>query len=161
MQEKKDFSAAFEAWKNKDLNLDIQVLGNETMIQLFSFEKSNSNLMGLDGNPISQTHGKEVYNLAKVVLLGHSVKDNPVQVGDLVSLPDEMLEAIPDGNRGFIQSGPNAGTPNAWIPLGKLLPFIYLKEKLGQPTNDLLFIVPISWIKVIHNNVQIQPEEQN
>lgn len=159
MQEKKDFSAAFEAWKNKDLNLDIQVLGNETMIQLFSFEKSNSNLMGLDGNPISQTHGKEVYNLAKVVLLGHSVKDNPVQVGDLISLPDEMLEAIPDGSRGFDQQ---TGQPKAgYIPLGKLLPFIYLKEKLGQSVNDLLFIVPISWIKVIHNNVQIQPEEQN
>lgn len=159
MQEKKDFSAAFEAWKNQDLNLDIQVLGNETMIQLFSFEKSNSNLMGLDGNPISQTHGKEVYNLANVVLLGHSVKDNPVQVGDLVSLPDEMLEAIPDGSKGFEQT---TGQPKAgYIPLGKLLPFIYLKEKLGQPTNDLLFIVPISWIKVIHNNVQIQPEEQN
>jgi hypothetical protein len=121
------------------------------MIQFFSFEKTNSNLITLDGNPVSKSYGKEVYNVAKVVLLGTGVKDSPVQVGDIVSVPDEMLEAIPDGSRGFKDVQGVAEPKAGYIPLGKIMPFIYLKDKLGKPTNDLLFIIPISWIKVIHN----------
>lgn len=140
-------------WVNKERNLDITIVGNEVLIELFSIETKSSPLTDLDGALLSEKYGREVFNLAKIVEIGTDCKA-PLTTGMIVSLPDEMLEPIPDGSQGFNQV---TGEPKAgYLALGKLIPFSYLKDKIGTPKNELLFIVPSSWIKVIHNNVFVQ-----
>lgn len=129
--------------------LDIELLGNEVMIKLFAYEKVKFDLMSIDGELLSDKYGKEVFNIGKVLKVGTSAKDKDLKEGDIVSLLDSVFDPIPNGSRGFTNEGePKAG----YIALGNLLPNIYLVDKIKEPKNDLIFILPYSNVKVKHLN---------
>jgi len=137
---------------------DITILGNNVGVQVFFYEHTgNSNLTDLEGKLLSERYGKEIFNVAKILGVGHDYK-GPLQPGDIVSLLDESLDPIPDPSGGFKPDGtPNAG----YLPLGRLLPFTYLKEKLARPKQDLIFILSPAWISVRHDNGLTFPTEVN
>jgi len=131
----------------------IELLGNDVLLQMFFVEhESSNNLVSIEGELLSAKYGKEVFNVFKVIKIGNDVKSN-LKEGDIVSIPDEMLDPVPDGSRGFTNEGaPKAG----YLSLGKLLPFMFLEEKIVEPTkNSLLFLIPSSWIKIKYNDVQV------
>ena len=145
-------------WINQTPNLNLKVLTNDVIIQLFAFEhKANNNLTSLDGELLSEKYGKEVFNVAKVITVGKDV--TAVSVGDIVSLSDDLLEPITDLSRGTNNEGvPKAGL----IALGKLMPFMYLKDKLTTPKNDLLFLIPTSLVKILHTDpTSLLPQTDN
>ena len=131
----------------------IELLGSDVLLQMFYVEhEAQNSLVSLEGELLSAKYGKEVFNVFKVIKVGNDVKIQ-IQEGDIVSIPDEMLDPIPDGSRGFTNEGqPKAG----YMSLGKILPFVFLEEKLTEPQKtSLLFLLPSSWVKIKYNDVQI------
>jgi hypothetical protein len=146
-----DLQTNYQNWietTNTDFD-NVEILGNNIAIQVFFFEhEANNNLTDLEGNLLSKKYGKEIFNVAKVLKTGTDYS-GPLKPNDIVSLLDESLDPIADPSQGFQPDGtPNAG----YVPLGRLLPFTYLKNKLTQPKQDLYFIISPAWISVRHLN---------
>lgn len=145
-----------EQWVN-DTSLtqelvNMELLGNELLLHTFTIEHEEGQLVDLEGKSLSQKYGREVFNLFKVVSIGKESKLD-VQINDIVSLPDELLEPIPDGSKGFTTEGqPKAG----YLPLGKMIPYLFIKDKLADShKNMLLFIIPSSWIKIKYKDAKV------
>ena len=147
-----DLHDKFQSWatSQKDELEGVDVLGNNIAIQFFCYEHNdNTGLTDLEGNLLAEKYGKEIFNVCKVLTLGEDYK-GPLKVGDLVSLLDESLDPIADPSQGFKPDGsPNAG----YVPLGRLVPFTYIVNKLSQPKQDLIFIISPAWISVRHKNL--------
>lgn len=149
---REDYLTWLEKGLDEQLN-NITLLGNTILIEMYSYDhKVKNDLIDLNNNLLSEKYGKEVFNLAKVLKTGVDY-NGPVKRGDIVSLIDEMLEPIPDGSKGWAPDGePKAG----YMPLGKMIHYTYLYNKLIATKQPLMFIIPTSWITVINN----KPEEQ-
>lgn len=130
---------------------NIEVLGNEVIIELFTYDHSTKSVIqDLEGNLLSDKYGKEIFNIGKILKVGTECKA-PLEEGDIISLPDEMLDPIPDGSKGFTPNGePKAG----YMPIGKLIPYMYLHNKTGKTENKFYFLIPTSWIKIKHVHLQ-------
>ena len=130
---------------------NIVVLGNTVLVEMYSYDhKSENKLVDLNNNLLSEKYGKEVFNVAKVLNVGTEYSGS-IKEGDIVSLVDELLEPIADGSKGFTNEGePKAG----YMPLGKLVHYTYLHNKLVATKQPLMFILPVSWIAIIHTNPQ-------
>lgn len=148
----KDFLTWLEKEGDEQLN-NVEILGNTLLIEMYSFDhKSDNKLVDLNNNLLSEKYGKEVFNLAKVLAIGTDY-NGPIKKGDVISLVDELLEPIADGSKGWTPEGePKAG----YMPLGKMVHYTYLHNKLAATRQPLMFILPVSWVAVI----QRKPEQQ-
>lgn len=112
----------------------------KAIIQLGYKDKPNTGLLSLAGDDLSK-QGRIIYNLAKVIAVAVDEKD--FKVNDIISLYDDMLEAIPNMSAGTDTTGnPKAG----FIPLGKLLPYYFTLDKFEEKQNELTFLIPTSLI---------------
>ena len=147
-----DLHDKFQSWATSQKNEleNIEILGNNIAVQFFSYEhRDTTGLTDLEGNLLATKYGKEIFNVCKVLTLGEDYRGS-LKVGDLVSLLDESLDPIADPSQGFKPDGtPNAG----YVPLGRLIPFTYITNKLSQPKQDLIFIISPAWITVRHNSL--------
>lgn len=156
MSKQRKLAEQLEIWKAdkeliNELN-NIELLGNEVLLHTFTVETDGGSLVDLEGKSLSQKYGREVFNIFKVLVVGLECKTH-LNIGDLVSLPDEMLEPIPDGSKGFTNEGhPKAG----YLPLGKMIPYLFIKDKLADShKNTLLFIIPSSWVKIKYKDAKV------
>ncbi len=98
-------------------------------------------LINVDGENLNSIR-TEVFNLAKILKTSEKIKG--INIGDIVSLKENLMAAVPNPEKGYTTEGiPKAG----FVPFGALLPFFFHKQKFGtEKQNELLFLIPFDFI---------------
>ncbi len=101
--------------------------------------------------PLDKQYGKQIFNIAKVLAVSAEYNDI-LPLGSLVHLQDEWLESEADFSKGM---NPTTGEPKYFRPLGKLMPYYYVLDKLSDTMQDeLLFLIPGSIVAAISHTYE-------
>ena len=166
----KDFKTWIQDSTLIDLFCTTTFMNKKVLLEPFIEDKSNSaalaHLTTSDGRPLGETV-YELHNYWKVIAKGHSV-DFPVNVGDIVSIEDNML--IPPMIDAKHPVGNNPDNPHRVVmgnPLDRLFPFRFQEDKFdgigspGERTKYMLHYIPQELVTIVWDKKQLLDNPNN